>query len=54
LSEPISPGAVQVIDGDTIRVGRIVYRLVGFDTPEVGFRATCERAVRSDPLQRAF
>jgi endonuclease YncB( thermonuclease family) len=43
LSEPISPGAVQVIDGDTIRVGRVVYRLVGFDTPEVGSRAGCER-----------
>jgi endonuclease YncB( thermonuclease family) len=43
LSEPISLGAVQVIDGDIIRVGRIVYRLVGFDTPEVGSRAGCER-----------
>ena len=34
---------MQEIDGDTIRVGRIVYRLVGFDTPEVGSGAGCER-----------
>jgi endonuclease YncB( thermonuclease family) len=33
-AEPIDASAIRVIDGDTIRVGRTVYRLVGFDAPE--------------------
>jgi endonuclease YncB( thermonuclease family) len=37
------PGAVRVVDGDTIRMGITTYRLVGFDTPEIGDRARCER-----------
>ena len=40
---PIDPGRIEVMDGDTIRVGETVYRLVGFDTPEAGFRSRCER-----------
>jgi endonuclease YncB( thermonuclease family) len=36
-------GAIQVIDGDTVRSGSVTYRLVGFDTPERGDRATCEK-----------
>lgn len=34
-AEPIAPGAIRVIDGDTVAVGRDHYRLVGFDTPEL-------------------
>jgi hypothetical protein len=35
-------GGISVIDGDTIRSGGHVYRLVGFDTPEVGSNARCD------------
>jgi endonuclease YncB( thermonuclease family) len=42
LSKPIAPGAVQVVDGDTIRVRGRTIRLVGFDTPEAGINARCE------------
>ena len=39
-AEPIAPGEIEVIDGDTIRAyGVMVVRLVGFDTPETGLRA---------------
>jgi endonuclease YncB( thermonuclease family) len=41
-SEPIAAGAVQVVDGDTIRVRGRTIRLVGFDTPEAGINARCE------------
>lgn len=34
---------ISVIDGDTVRYERKVYRLVGFDTPEAGRLAGCER-----------
>jgi endonuclease YncB( thermonuclease family) len=30
----IARGAIQVVDGDTIRTNGLTYRLVGFDTPE--------------------
>jgi len=43
LAEPILPGEVHVIDGDTIRAyGVATVRLVGFDAPETGLRARCE------------
>jgi endonuclease YncB( thermonuclease family) len=42
VAEPIAPGAIEVIDGDTIRAHGRTVRLVGFDTPESGFRARCE------------
>ena len=35
-------GHIQVIDGDTIRSGGHIYRLVGFDTPET-VNPRCER-----------
>jgi endonuclease YncB( thermonuclease family) len=41
-SEPIEPGAVQVVDGQTIRARGQAVRLVGFDTPPVGINAHCE------------
>ena len=39
----IEPGGIEVIDGDTIRIGVRDYRLVGFDTPEARSSARCER-----------
>jgi endonuclease YncB( thermonuclease family) len=42
LGSPIEPGAIEVVDGDTIRAGGRTFRLVGFDTPETGSRARCE------------
>ena len=44
-TEPLSPQAVYVTDGDTIRVGGFAYRLVGFDAPEIGRTARCEAEV---------
>ena len=41
-AEPIPSGAIQVIDGDTIRANGPTVRLVGFDTPEAGMNAGCE------------
>ena len=40
-ADPIEPGALRVIDGDTIEAAGAVVRLVGFDTPEPGRRAQC-------------
>ena len=50
---PIEPGQIRVIDGDTIAVGTVHYRLVGFDTPESGPRARCpaERALAAQATQ---
>ncbi|HET7681320.1 MAG TPA: thermonuclease family protein [Xanthobacteraceae bacterium] len=55
-AEPIEPGAIGIVDGDTITVrgySRHV-RLLGFDTPETGFEARCsaERAVAAQATQR--
>ncbi len=45
-AEPISPASIRVIDGDTIAVGKIHYRLVGFDAPEtLHARCPAERAM---------
>ena len=33
VATKITPNTIQVVDGDTIRTGSLVYRLVGFDTP---------------------
>src|SRR5262245_28594568 len=46
VATKITPGAIQVVDGDTIQTGGSVYRLVGFDTPET-YQAKC-------PLERAL
>jgi endonuclease YncB( thermonuclease family) len=40
-AEPLSPADVNVMDGNTIRVGRKTVRLVGFDAPELGRKAHC-------------
>lgn len=34
MAERIVPSAVRVIDGDTVEIGGLNVRLVGFDTPE--------------------
>ena len=41
-ADPITPGAIEVIDGDTIRAQGRTVRLVGFDAPEAGLHARCE------------
>jgi endonuclease YncB( thermonuclease family) len=41
-AEPVPPGAIQVIDGDTIAIQGKTVRLIGFDTPEGGMNAGCE------------
>ena len=55
-ADPIQPGAIEVVDGDTITVrgqSRQV-RLLGFDTPETGFEARCEaeRTLAAKATQR--
>jgi endonuclease YncB( thermonuclease family) len=39
---PAQSGRIDVIDGDTVRLNGERYRLVGFDTPEVGDKARCD------------
>jgi len=41
-ADPIAPGEIDVIDGDTVRARGVVVRLVGLDAPETGARARCE------------
>jgi len=36
---PTQSGQIDVIDGDTVRFQGVVYRLSGFDAPEVGDKA---------------
>src|SRR5215216_3627289 len=43
VSKPLAPGQVDIIDGDTVRIDGQPYRLVGFDTPENGLTARCQR-----------
>jgi hypothetical protein len=40
--EPRQSGPIEVIDGDTVRLQGVVYRLSGFDTPERGDNARCD------------
>jgi hypothetical protein len=49
-SAPIEPNRIEVLDGDTIRVGSDIFRLVGFNTPEPERDARCE-AERSLPAK---
>jgi endonuclease YncB( thermonuclease family) len=42
VADPIAPGAVRVIDDDTIQSPGRHVRRVGFDTPESGFNVQCE------------
>jgi endonuclease YncB( thermonuclease family) len=39
---PPESGPIEVIDGDTVRLQGVVYRLIGFDTPERGDKARCD------------
>jgi endonuclease YncB( thermonuclease family) len=45
VAAPIDPRSIHVMDGDTIRVGRNVYRLLGFDAPEAS-RSVCVSELR--------
>lgn len=40
-AQTTDPDRIEVVDGDTIRIGDDRYRLLGFDTPETRF-AQCE------------
>ncbi len=40
-AEPVEPARVEVVDGDSIRLDGTDWRLMGYDTPEVG-HAWCE------------
>jgi endonuclease YncB( thermonuclease family) len=55
-AEPIQPGAIDIVDGDTIivRGHSRQTRLLGFDTPETGFAARCgaERDLAAKATQR--
>ena len=35
---PLDPAQVEALDGDTIRVAGVTFRLVGFDAPERVFK----------------
>ena len=39
---PLQSGPIEVIDGDTVRLQGVVYRLTGFDAPERGDKARCD------------
>jgi endonuclease YncB( thermonuclease family) len=41
VSRSVTSLSIQVVDGDTVRSGGAVYRLVGFDAPESGDNARC-------------
>jgi endonuclease YncB( thermonuclease family) len=43
IPSSISPSQVTAFDGDTVSVHGRTVRLVGFDTPETGNRARCDR-----------
>lgn len=38
----IQPGHFRVVDGDTIRIGKVTVRAYGYDTPEHGSLAKCD------------
>jgi endonuclease YncB( thermonuclease family) len=40
---PEPAGRLAVIDGDTVQQDGVTYRLIGFDAPERGDRALCDR-----------
>jgi endonuclease YncB( thermonuclease family) len=39
----VTASTLRVLDGDTVRHYGLTYRLLGFDTPEIGRRARCAR-----------
>lgn len=47
VAEPVAPGSVRAVDGDTIRHEGHLVRLVGINAPELGSHAHClpERAL---------
>jgi endonuclease YncB( thermonuclease family) len=51
VSHPNSSNII-VLDGDTLQSGGVTYRLMGFDTPERGDRALCDK--ERDLGEKAF
>jgi endonuclease YncB( thermonuclease family) len=55
-AEPIQPGAIGIVDGDTITMRGLdrQVRLLGFDTPETGWEAKCaaERTLAAKATER--
>lgn len=43
MASLVSAADLSVLDGDTVKSNGVTYRLVGFDTPERGDRALCDK-----------
>jgi endonuclease YncB( thermonuclease family) len=53
-TERLTSRDVYVLDGDTIRARGFSYRLTGFDAPEIGKTAQCERKVKGHEGKTRF
>lgn len=51
-AEPVDPRRLEVVDGDTVLIDRVPWRLTGFDTPEID-HAWCESERRLGVLAKA-
>jgi micrococcal nuclease len=54
LASPVADAAtITVVDGDTVRAGGALVRIVGLNAPETGGRALCARERRLGVIARA-